>query len=232
MANPLKKARFHPEQHLVQGKALASSATLVQIRGPQLARQQSSLTHEQPPLDEYFNSLFTALGPQHWWPGKTPFEVIVGAILTQNTSWKNVEFAIANLRDAGLLFLAGIERARVGRLAKLLRPSGYFRQKARKLKALATFLRREYHGSLRRMFATPTLELREKLLRVRGLDRRRRIRFCCTRAGIRYLWWMLTRSGCWRGTDELARKRDMRMCAGCSSGNFPATCGASMKCTR
>jgi endonuclease III related protein len=169
MANPLKKARFHPEQHLVQGKALASSATLVQNRGPQLARQQSSLTHEQPPLDEYFNSLFTAQGPQHWWPGKTPFEVIVGAILTQNTSWKNVEFAIANLRDAGLLFLAGIERARVGRLAKLLRPSGYFRQKARKLKALATFLRREYHGSLRRMFATPTLELREKLLRVGGI---------------------------------------------------------------
>jgi endonuclease III related protein len=169
MANPLKKTRFHPEQHLVQGKALASSATLVQIRGPQLARQQSSPTHEQPPLDEYFNSLFTALGPQHWWPGKTPFEVIIGAILTQNTSWKNVELAIANLRDAGLLSFAGIERARVGRLAKLLRPSGYFRQKARKLKALATLLREEYDGSLRRMFATPTLELREKLLRVWGI---------------------------------------------------------------
>src|SRR5271169_5083985 len=57
----------------------------------------------RPPLDEYFNALFTAFGPQHWWPGKTQFEVILGAILTQNTSWKNVELAIANLREAKLL---------------------------------------------------------------------------------------------------------------------------------
>ncbi len=123
----------------------------------------------QPPLDEYFNSLFTALGPQHWWPGKTPFEVIVGAILTQNTSWKNVELAIANLREEGLLSLAGIERANPRHLAKLLRPSGYFRMKARKLRAFATFLRTEYQGSLRRMFATPPLVLREQLLRVWGI---------------------------------------------------------------
>jgi endonuclease-3 related protein len=169
MENPLKMTRFEPQERLVMGKSLASSPTLAQIRSPQLARQQASVTHKQPPLDEYFNSLFTALGPQHWWPGKTSFEVIVGAILTQNTAWKNVEMAIANLRGAGLLSFPGIERAKLGHLAKLVRPAGYFRQKARKLKAFAAFLRNEYGGSLRRMFATPTLPLREKLRRVWGI---------------------------------------------------------------
>jgi endonuclease III related protein len=124
---------------------------------------------EQPPLDEYYNSLFTALGPQHWWPGDTPFEVIVGAILTQNTSWKNVKIAISNLQSAGLLSPAAIEKAPMRRLQRLLRPSGYFRQKARKLKAFCNFLREEYGGSLKRMFAAPTIALRPKLLGVFGI---------------------------------------------------------------
>src|ERR1700685_1499501 len=123
----------------------------------------------QPPLDEYFNSLFTALGPQHWWPGETQFEVIVGAILTQNTSWKNVELALANLRDAGLLTPIAVAKVHIRRLQVLIRPSGYFRQKARSLKAFFLFLRAEYRGSLKHMFATPTIELREKLLRVWGI---------------------------------------------------------------
>lgn len=123
----------------------------------------------QPPLDEYFNSLLTSLGPQHWWPGKTQFEIIAGAILTQNTAWTNVERAIANLRGAGLLSPAAIEKFPLRRLARLIRPSGYFRQKARKLKAFCQFLRVEYGGSLKRMFETPTLVLREKLLGVFGL---------------------------------------------------------------
>lgn len=123
----------------------------------------------QPPLEEYFNSLFTALGPQHWWPGNTPFEVIVGAILTQNTSWKNVERAISNLRDAALLSIKGIRRANLRRLQTLVRPSGYFRQKARKLKAFCEFVETEYGGSLDRMFGTPTSVLREKLLGVFGI---------------------------------------------------------------
>ena len=89
----------------------------------------------QPPLDEYFNSLFTALGPQHWWPGKTPFEVIIGAILTQNTSWKNVELALANLRAADVFTPAKVEMVNLRRLQSLIRPAGYFRQKARALKA-------------------------------------------------------------------------------------------------
>jgi endonuclease III related protein len=122
-----------------------------------------------PPLDEYYNSLFTAFGPQHWWPGKTPFEVIVGAVLTQNTSWTNVERAISNLRAASLLSPGAIEKVPLRRLERLIRSSGYFRQKARKLKAFCGFLRGEYGGSLKRMFETPTIVLREKLLGVFGI---------------------------------------------------------------
>jgi endonuclease-3 related protein len=131
--------------------------------GPKMVRDG------QPPLDEYYNSLFTAFGPQHWWPGKTQFEVIVGAILTQNTSWTNVARAIENVRGEGLLSPAAIERVPLGRLEILIRPSGYFRQKARKLKAFCAFLRSEYRGSLKRMFETPTIVLREKLLGVFGI---------------------------------------------------------------
>lgn len=93
----------------------------------------------------------------------------MGAILTQSTSWKNVERAIANLRDANLLSPPALEKVPLGRLARLVRPSGYFRQKAKKLKAFLRFLKREYGGSLRRMFLVPTGELREKLLRVFGI---------------------------------------------------------------
>jgi endonuclease-3 related protein len=124
---------------------------------------------ELPPLDEYYNSLFTAFGPQHWWPGKTQFEVIVGAILTQNTSWTNVARAIESLRGEGLLSPTAIQQVPLARLEILIRPSGYFRQKARKLKAFCAFLRAEYRGSLKRMFETPTILLREKLLGVFGI---------------------------------------------------------------
>jgi endonuclease III related protein len=123
----------------------------------------------EPPLDEYFNSLFTAFGPQHWWPGRTHFEIIVGAILTQNTSWTNAELAIGNLRAHGLLSVSGISKAPLGQLRRLVRPSGYFRQKARKLKEFCEFLRREYGGSLRRMFAAQTIALREQLLSIWGI---------------------------------------------------------------
>jgi endonuclease III related protein len=134
-----------------------------------VSRETIAPVNSQPPLDEYFNSLFTAFGPQHWWPGKTPFEVIVGAILTQNASWTNVERAIANLRAARLLTPADIQKVSVRRLERMIRSSGYFRQKARKLQAFCEFLQKEYRGSLRKMFATPTIVLREQLLRVFGI---------------------------------------------------------------
>jgi endonuclease-3 related protein len=117
----------------------------------------------------YFAAMSQTLGPMHWWPARTPFEVIVGAILTQNTSWANVERAIANLRSAQTLTPSAISVARMAKLANLVRPSGYFRQKAKKLKAFVRFLQREYSGSLKRMFDTPTGTLREKLLSVRGI---------------------------------------------------------------
>jgi endonuclease-3 related protein len=120
-------------------------------------------------LTEYYNSLFCTLGPQHWWPGKSRFEVIVGTILTQSTAWRNVERAISNLRTEKMLTPGALERVTFERLARLLRPSGYFRQKARKLKAFAEFLRKDFQGSLARMFRTPTAELRRRLLDVHGI---------------------------------------------------------------
>ena len=125
----------------------------------------------QPPhvLQSYYDALFRAHGPQHWWPGRTRFEVIVGAILTQNTSWSNVELAIRNLRSEKLLSPVAIERISPARLARLIRSSGYFRQKTRKLKAFVHFLRDTHQGSLTKMFRTPTALLREQLLAVHGI---------------------------------------------------------------
>lgn len=125
----------------------------------------------RPELERYFQTLSSALGPQHWWPARTPFEVIVGAILTQNTAWTNVEQAIANLRRENLLTPVALERVNPRRLERLIRSSGYFRQKARKLKEFVRFLRREFGGSLGRMFRTPTDELRKRLLGVHGIGR-------------------------------------------------------------
>ena len=122
-------------------------------------------------LLRYYDAMSAALGPMRWWPAKTPFEVIVGAILTQSTAWGNVELAIANLRAAKLLTPSGMLRVRTSRLATLIRPSGYFRQKAKKLKAFVKFLQTGYNGSLARMFRTRTASLREKLLEVHGIGR-------------------------------------------------------------
>jgi endonuclease-3 related protein len=120
-------------------------------------------------LPKYYDAMLAALGPLKWWPAKTPFEVIVGAILTQNAAWGNVEKAIVNLRREKMLTVSAIERVPQARLARLIRSSGYFRQKAKKLKAFVKFLRKEYGGSLARMFRTPTQELREELLAVHGI---------------------------------------------------------------
>ena len=117
----------------------------------------------------YFDALFAAYGPQHWWPGRTRFEIMVGAILTQNTSWTNVERAIRNLRGARMLSPQAIRRVRATRLAQLLRPSGYFRQKTKTLKSFVNFLFDSYGGSLSRLFATPTTVLRDRLLELGGV---------------------------------------------------------------
>jgi endonuclease III related protein len=142
---------------------------LPQIEGPANASTRGAPPAFPPPLRAYYDALFAAHGPQHWWPGRTAFEVIVGAILTQNTSWSNVELAIRNLKREELLTPRAIERVSLAQLARLVRSSGYFRQKAKKLKCFVHFLRSEYGGSLTRMFRTPTDLLREKLLSVYGI---------------------------------------------------------------
>src|SRR5882724_2443873 len=117
----------------------------------------------------YFDALLAAYGPQHWWPGRTRFEIIVGAILTQNTSWANVERAIRNLRAARLLAPDAIRSAPSAKLSQLLRPSGYFRQKTKTLKSFVRFLYDAHGGSLTRLFATPKQVLRDRLLSLRGI---------------------------------------------------------------
>jgi len=108
-------------------------------------------------LREVYKEMSAALGRMKWWPAKSPYEVIVGAILTQNTAWTNVKLALANLRRERLLTPRRMARVPQAKLARLIRPSGYYRQKAKKLKAFLEFLEGEYGGSLKRMFATPTV---------------------------------------------------------------------------
>src|SRR5262249_6827050 len=117
----------------------------------------------------YYTTLYSHWGPQNWWPAQSRLEVIVGAYLTQNTNWANVEKAIANLREARVLSVSGLRSIPLRRLATLVRPSGYFRQKARKLKTFIRFLDRNYAGSLDRMFRQPTGKLRVQLLELNGV---------------------------------------------------------------
>ncbi len=117
----------------------------------------------------YYHTLFSMWGCQHWWPAHSRFEVILGAYLTQNTSWINVEKALASLRRARLLSVHGIRRTPLRRLENLIRSSGYFRQKAKRLKTFVRFLDERYDGSLTRMFAQPVMKLREELLALNGV---------------------------------------------------------------
>jgi len=125
-----------------------------------------------------YRCLYAAYGPQHWWPGETPFEVVVGAILTQSAAWANVEKAIANLKAAGALSPEGLARLSEGKLARLVYPTGYFNAnypagyfnaKARKLKALVALLFQRFDGELERLLAAPVDELRPLLLATHGI---------------------------------------------------------------
>jgi len=120
-------------------------------------------------LMNIYRKLYRAYGPRHWWPGETSFEVMVGAILTQNTSWRNVEKAIQKLKGKGVLNAEGIHRLKKSELARLIRSSGYYRIKTHRLKSFIDFLFEEYDGDLKRMKRESLGELREKLLGVRGI---------------------------------------------------------------
>jgi endonuclease-3 related protein len=117
----------------------------------------------------FYRTLFSAWGCQHWWPAQSRLEMIVGAYLTQNTAWTNVEKALRNLRAAKRLTLDGIRRTPERELATLIRPSGYFRQKAQRLKTFVRFVDKRYRGSLSRMFRRPAGELRDELLALHGV---------------------------------------------------------------
>lgn len=117
----------------------------------------------------YYRSLLSRYGPQNWWPAQSRFEVIVGAYLTQNTNWSNVEKAIANLRRARALGLSAMRELPPARLRQLIRPSGYFRQKALRLKIFIRYLDKRYSGSLDCMFSQPTAQLRAELLALNGV---------------------------------------------------------------
>lgn len=116
-----------------------------------------------------YDALYRHYGPQRWWPARTKFEVIVGTILTQNTSWKNVEKAISNLAREKFLLPRSIHNASNEKIASLIRPSGYYNIKAARLKNFTDFLFERYGGSLKRMFSHDMAELRSELLSIKGL---------------------------------------------------------------
>src|SRR5271169_4559160 len=133
------------------------------------SKARRNVKDEAAEIRAYYRALLEAWGPQHWWSAQTPFEVIVGAFLTQNTAWTNVERALANLRSANCLTLDGIRQVPLPDLERLIRSSGYFRQKAKRLKAFVAFLDQQYAGSLDKLFAQPTSHLREELLALNGV---------------------------------------------------------------
>ena len=122
---------------------------------------------EKASLLEIYQRLFEAYGPQSWWPAETPFEVMVGAILTQNTAWTNVEKAIANLKQAGALRLSYLSKSPPAALAELIRPSGYFNVKATRLQNFARWFAEQ--GKFKQLDKLNDQELRQRLLSVNGI---------------------------------------------------------------
>ena len=116
-----------------------------------------------------YRRLLAHFGPQHWWPARDPFEVIVGAILTQSAAWSNVEKAIANLRAAAALSPAEVRQLPLPELASLVHPCGYYNAKALKLKSFAYWLGNHYHDDLDQLFAHSADDLRQWLLSIHGI---------------------------------------------------------------
>ena len=120
-------------------------------------------------IADLYDLLLVHFGPQHWWPGDTPFEVMIGAVLTQNTNWQNVSRAISNLKHYDLLSFNDLEAIPVEVMAEHIRPSGYFNQKAIRLKNLLKLIRETSDGDLDIFFQTDINTLRELLLSVKGI---------------------------------------------------------------
>jgi endonuclease-3 related protein len=124
---------------------------------------------EKQRLLKVYEKLYRAFGPQGWWPADTAFEVILGAILTQSTSWQNVERAITNLKNANSLSFKKLSKMKMHRLAQLIKPAGYYNVKAKRLKNFILFLKKNYSGDLNRMKKKDTLVLRRQLLSICGI---------------------------------------------------------------
>ena len=122
-----------------------------------------------PKLMEVYERMLAAFGPQHWWPGDSPFEIMVGAVLVQNTSWRNVQRAIDNLRDARVMEPRALYQLPPAELAELIRPAGYYQVKTKRLRNLLRFIIEEYDGCLEDMFSTNLRSLREQLLVINGI---------------------------------------------------------------
>ncbi|MFO8012012.1 MAG: endonuclease III domain-containing protein [Phycisphaerae bacterium] len=120
-------------------------------------------------LRAFYDRMLAQLGPQGWWPAETPLEVVVGAVLTQNTNWTNVERAIANLKREDLLDPLALDAIDAERLGEVIRPAGYYRVKARRLKNLMHLVAERFGGDLDALFALSTLTLRETVLGVSGI---------------------------------------------------------------
>lgn len=122
-------------------------------------------------LTEIYELLYDAFGPQNWWPGETPFEVMAGAVLTQNTNWTNVEKALANLKSADCLSPEGLGQIDLPQLAELIRPAGYYNLKAKRLKSFVDWLIGDYEGKVENLRSVDTGQLRAELLTVKGVGR-------------------------------------------------------------
>jgi endonuclease-3 related protein len=118
---------------------------------------------------DIYRRLYQCYGPQGWWPGDGPLDVVIGAILTQSTAWANVELAIRNLKNAGCWSLEAINQRSEEELASIIRPSGFFNAKARKLKAFVSYVAQHYAGDLTAFLSQETRELRAELLSIHGV---------------------------------------------------------------
>ena len=139
--------------------------TVMASRLPEMVKETSMTSR----LMDVYHRLYAAYGPQGWWPGESPFEVIAGAILTQSVAWTNVETALANMRAAGCWSLEAVDQLPESDLAQLVRSSGYFNAKARTLKAFAAHVAIDYEGDLDQFLSKPASLLRDELLSIHGI---------------------------------------------------------------
>jgi endonuclease III len=180
-------------------------------------------------LRKVFDILFKTHGPQHWWPARGRFEVMVGAVLTQNTAWTNVERAIAALSAAGALEPEAMLALSDAELARLIRPSGYFNVKAARLKALCRWYLA--HGGWRRLRHWSTGRLREALLAVHGIGPRPRTISCSMPSTARCSWWTPTRAACSAVWATRRPAHPMTNCGSPWSPRWVRTCASTTNTT-